>query len=123
MSSPLILGLDVTDDTRLGSVWSILSNKAAIAVNQNWAGHPGRLINDDVVLKAQTWAKAQPGGAQAMLFFSRSDDPIDYTVQLDSLGLDWGTYTAHDIWDGSVRAPPAAHPHFSALATSREVSR
>jgi hypothetical protein len=26
-------------------------------------------------------------GAQAMLFFSRSDDPIDYSIQLDSLGL------------------------------------
>merc|ERR1719375_2011872 len=44
-SSPLILGLDVTNHERLKRVWQILVNDEAIAVNQKWAGHPGRLIN------------------------------------------------------------------------------
>ena len=41
VSSPLMLGLDVTDAARLDAVWPILSNAEAIAVNQAWAGHPG----------------------------------------------------------------------------------
>lgn len=36
VSSPLILGLNVTDKARLDSVWPILSNKEAIAVNKAW---------------------------------------------------------------------------------------
>ena len=38
VSSPLILGLDLLDSERVDSVWSIISNTEAIAVNQAWAG-------------------------------------------------------------------------------------
>ena len=41
VSSPLILGLDVTSKPTVDRVWDIISNKEAIAVNQQWAGHPG----------------------------------------------------------------------------------
>lgn len=43
MSAPLILGLDLTDTATLSSIISFITNPEAIAVNQNWAGHPGRL--------------------------------------------------------------------------------
>ena len=33
-------GMDVTDKALVDSVWDIISNKEAIAVNQAWAGHP-----------------------------------------------------------------------------------
>ena len=36
VSSPLVLGLDVTNATKMDGVWDIISNKEAIAVNQNW---------------------------------------------------------------------------------------
>lgn len=44
VSSPLILGYDLTKDDTTAKVWPIISNKEAIRVNQQWAGHPGRLV-------------------------------------------------------------------------------
>ena len=43
-SSPLILGYDLNDESITERIWPIIANKEAIAVNQNWAGHPGRLV-------------------------------------------------------------------------------
>lgn len=43
-SSPLILGHDVTNETQNAQVWDIVTNTEAIAVNQDWSGHPGRLV-------------------------------------------------------------------------------
>lgn len=44
VSSPLVLGFNVTDRSIYQRVWPIISNKEAIAVNQQWAGHPGMLV-------------------------------------------------------------------------------
>jgi len=44
VSAPLVLGLDLTDTANLASVVPIVTNPEAIAVNQQWAGHPGRLV-------------------------------------------------------------------------------
>merc|ERR1711874_871157 len=41
VSSPLILGFDVTNGDLMDSMWDIITNEEAIAVNQAWAGHPG----------------------------------------------------------------------------------
>eukprot|EP01006_Ploeotia_vitrea_P048604 TRINITY_DN67255_c4_g1_i1.p1 TRINITY_DN67255_c4_g1~~TRINITY_DN67255_c4_g1_i1.p1 ORF type:complete len:378 (-),score=24.30 TRINITY_DN67255_c4_g1_i1:364-1344(-) len=41
VSSPLTLGFDMTDNTKMDEVWDIITNKEAIAVNQAWQGHPG----------------------------------------------------------------------------------
>ena len=46
MSAPLILGLDVTDHATLATIAPFLTNIEAIAVNQQWAGHPGRKVLD-----------------------------------------------------------------------------
>lgn len=43
-SSPIILSFDLRDDRRLGRVWDVITNRYALAVNQNWAGHAGRLV-------------------------------------------------------------------------------
>ena len=43
VSAPLILGLELTD-AKLNPVLDIITNAEAIAVNQKWAGHPGRLV-------------------------------------------------------------------------------
>jgi len=42
-SSPLILGLELTD-ANLDPVLDIITNEDAIAVNQEWAGHPGMMV-------------------------------------------------------------------------------
>ena len=43
-SSPLILSFDLTNHKVLEEVWSIISNKEAISVNQAWNGDAGRLL-------------------------------------------------------------------------------
>lgn len=43
-SSPLILGYDLNDESITDKIWPFVANKEAISVNQNWAGHPGRLV-------------------------------------------------------------------------------
>lgn len=43
-SMPLILGLDLRHAPTVQRVWPIIANTEAIAINQQWAGHPGRLV-------------------------------------------------------------------------------
>jgi len=44
LSSPLTLSLDFTNSTAVASVWDIITNTHAIAVNQAWAGSPGTVF-------------------------------------------------------------------------------
>jgi hypothetical protein len=44
VSSPLILGLDLINDQVVDRVWDVITNKEVIAVNQQWAGHPGMFV-------------------------------------------------------------------------------
>jgi len=44
VSSPLILGFDLTNTQRINQVWDIITNTEALAVSQTWEGHPGRLV-------------------------------------------------------------------------------
>lgn len=45
-SSPLILGLDLTDNKAVDAAWPIIANPEVIAINQAWAGDPGRRVRD-----------------------------------------------------------------------------
>ena len=106
VSSPLILGLDITDTALVDEVWPIISNKEAIAVNQAWAGHPGRLVrqggpNDPAPAgpKAfEIWSKLMPAGGQAVFVVNRSSKPVDITVSLTEVGLP-DSARARDIWE------------------------
>jgi hypothetical protein len=44
LSSPLILGLDLTNTSEYDMWWPIISNTEAIAINQAWAGEAGHLV-------------------------------------------------------------------------------
>jgi len=44
ISAPLILGMDLTQQQTLSAVLDVITNPEAIAVNQEWAGHPGRKV-------------------------------------------------------------------------------
>mmetsp|Transcript_11182 Transcript_11182/g.33380 ORF Transcript_11182/g.33380 Transcript_11182/m.33380 type:complete len:439 (+) Transcript_11182:269-1585(+) len=103
VSSPLMLGLDVTDADRLDAVWPILSNAEAIAVNQAWYGHPGRLVVDGGGY--QVWAKLMANSSQAALAINLGDAPANITVDLATLDLA-DVATARDLW---ARAPLAAN--------------
>ena len=45
-SSPLVLGIDMTNATAMDSVWDIITNTEAIAVNQAYIGSSGGLYNE-----------------------------------------------------------------------------
>ena len=67
VSSPLILSFDLTNSTTMDAVWPFITNTEVIAVNQGWAGHPGRQVfaNESV----QVWAKpihAPPGASSGL---------------------------------------------------------
>eukprot|EP00456_Euglypha_rotunda_P047149 TRINITY_DN37590_c0_g1_i2.p1 TRINITY_DN37590_c0_g1~~TRINITY_DN37590_c0_g1_i2.p1 ORF type:complete len:269 (-),score=49.48 TRINITY_DN37590_c0_g1_i2:11-739(-) len=46
VSSPLVLGFDLTNETTVQSVWDIVTNTEAININQQWAGFPGDCISE-----------------------------------------------------------------------------
>eukprot|EP00483_Globobulimina_turgida_P011618 UN11640 len=45
VSSPLILGFDVLNNTKMDQFWEIITNDEVLSVSQSWAGHPGRQID------------------------------------------------------------------------------
>ena len=44
ISAPLYLGFDLRNRTLLEAMWPIIGNIEALAVNQQWSGHPGWLV-------------------------------------------------------------------------------
>ena len=84
VSAPLILGLDVTQTAAVGAVIDVITNREAIAVNQEWAGHPGALVWSELgsvlgypaaractptnpALKQKGWSLSEGDGGKASL--------------------------------------------------------
>lgn len=44
VSSPLILGFDMSNKDKMDRVWPIITNTDALSVNHGWVDHPGTLI-------------------------------------------------------------------------------
>ena len=115
VSSPLILGLDLTNKTNLKSVWPIISNQEAIAVNEAWAGDAGVLIKQSSQNATMpncphtgqsnssypgcswpdwlVWEKKLPKGKVALLLMNNMNTKADVTVL-------WG-----DVPHGALRCP------------------
>eukprot|EP00035_Acanthoeca_spectabilis_P009817 m.173365 g.173365 ORF g.173365 m.173365 type:complete len:420 (-) comp14846_c0_seq1:71-1330(-) len=95
VSSPLVLGFDLTNSAMVDELWPIISNPEVHAVNQAWAGHPGRQVASTDTY--QVWAKKLSATSQAVLVFSTSANPVDVSVPLSNVGLS-GTASARDLW-------------------------
>eukprot|EP00927_Polykrikos_kofoidii_P061609 TRINITY_DN56443_c0_g1_i1.p1 TRINITY_DN56443_c0_g1~~TRINITY_DN56443_c0_g1_i1.p1 ORF type:complete len:462 (+),score=50.82 TRINITY_DN56443_c0_g1_i1:70-1386(+) len=96
VSSPLILSFDLADDAITDLIWPIISNKEAIAVNQAWFGHPGRLVIDGG--QYQVWAKKLQHGSQAAIIVNWQGTPLNSVeVSLTDLGIT-GDANVRDIW-------------------------
>jgi len=106
LSSPLTLSLDFRNATAVDSVWEIISNTAAIAVNQAWAGSPGtvfsasadmvdlgprvplrgaarqrgRQLSSVVVPSWQAWYKPLPHGGAALLVANHAPQRANVTI-------------------------------------------
>lgn len=101
-SSPLVIGMDITNSSALDAVWDIFTNTEAIAVNQAWHGHPGRFVwkGSEGNTHYQVYAKALEDGSQAALILNTDGgNCLNTVVPLKQLGLsDSNTYTVRDIW-------------------------
>ena len=97
LSSPLTLSLDFANTTAVDSVWGIITNTHALAVNQAWAGSQGTIFAsapDSVVLHAQrsgeaptriptwqAWYKPLPHGGAAVFVANHGNSPEKITIQ------------------------------------------
>ena len=105
VSAPLVLGLDLSDRDALAAIVPVVANPEAIAINQQWSGHPGRLVAEffvagDGALPVQLWAKPQPGGALAAILLNPTAEPFRSAVDLTLLGLSGGgSWQLRDVWN------------------------
>ena len=100
VSSPLILSFDLANSTVMEQVWPFIANPEAIAVNQQWAGHPGRQVFMNSTL--QIWTKpTHTGNAVLVINMGRPGTPaIDVTLDLKTISalLPSGA-SARDVWN------------------------
>lgn len=124
MSAPLVLGFDLLDDALVDLLWPIIGNTEAIAINQNWGGHPGRRIRawtpageeridarphgayqrstgvfwvDEPLDSMQVWVKPQPYAALAVLVLNAGKSRATYSVSLEDLSMP-AHVRVRDIW-------------------------
>ena len=128
----LVLGFDLANTTLMARNYKIIGNKAAIAINQAYAGHPGRLIKnasqtfvaatghgagfiqcyipgiarnfcDNVTFPvSQVWAKPLPNGEHAVLLINLSEETQTVGVSPAELGLVWRSSSQVDVWTGKL---------------------
>ena len=115
VSSPLVLGFDPADKATLDSVWSIITNREAIAIDQDYAGFSGTRFFESQTLvamapcgwwlsncswpSAQYWYKPLSNGDTAVLLVNNDDTPADLSLQFgDVPGLSAnGKYALRDV--------------------------
>lgn len=127
VSSPLVLGFDLTDNDALTEVWDIIANTEAIAVNQAWASDAGVLIANATTTNTfdnchwgqstactlpswQVWRKTLPGGAVAVLLMNNGRKQRDVSVAVDATGVKCGAggCAVRDVWAHTAGQPVAA---------------
>ncbi|KAJ9460399.1 Alpha-galactosidase [Diplonema papillatum] len=102
ISAPLILGHNVTDTALTGRIWDIVANKELIAVNQDWAGHPGsRVYGENFRTAYQVWMKPLTGGDAAVLVINSDAQPgVSVRLQFSDFGLS-GSVSIRDLYSHS----------------------
>ena len=93
LAAPLIAGNDLR--TMSDSIKNILTNKDAIAINQDASGIQGSKKLDEG--NFEVWTKALKGGDMAVIFFNRGGVPVDANLNLSTVGIS-GAYKAKDVW-------------------------
>jgi alpha-galactosidase len=96
MAAPLIAGNDLRNMTQ--DTINILTNKEAIAVDQDAAGIQGTRVVDDG--DKEMWCKplgSATGGTKAVALLNRSGSAANMTVNWSDIGLS-GSATVRDLW-------------------------
>eukprot|EP00038_Savillea_parva_P009236 m.182183 g.182183 ORF g.182183 m.182183 type:complete len:444 (+) comp15463_c0_seq1:267-1598(+) len=127
VSAPLVIGMDLTDATKLAEVWPILANEEAIAVNQAFVGDTGTIVaksSDMVKMNNCSWFNGD--GCQhpawmvlaktvstspkrvAVLLMNNMDTAADVSVPLSTLGVRCAAgegCPVRDIWENAPTKP------------------
>lgn len=92
-AAPLMAGNDVRRMSP--ATLDILLNKEIIAIDQDPQGIAGRpIFKKD---NQEIWTKALAGGAVAVAFFNRADDPATMKISWERLKI-LGEYKVRDLW-------------------------
>ena len=95
LSAPLMLGNDVRSMT--DEVLEIITNKEAIAVNQDPLGRQGEKVRDDGDF--EVWAKELHDGSRAVVLFNRSESDARFGFDWSEVGLPQKLeFTVRDLW-------------------------
>lgn len=127
ISSPLILGFDLTDELVMQSVWHVVANTEVLAISRTWVssadypsgrlvrnsseyfnatverGAPGRFGSYEILPVYQVWSKplsfagSQGGSEVAVLVVNNSPLPTQVSFTLAELGIS-GAVAARDVW-------------------------
>ena len=125
VSSPLVLGFDLANETEYDRWWPFLSNPRALSIQSSWAGSAGRLVEqsplnfttvvphgctcedmkDTRALPEWTvWVKplvADGTKVAALVINTMQDKPATVTVALSALGLPpHSSLTETEVWSG-----------------------
>jgi alpha-galactosidase len=94
-SAPLMAGNDIRGMSP--AIHDILTNKEAIAIDQDSLGQQGRRIRKDGDL--EVWAKQLADGSRAVVLLNRSAKPQEISVKWTELGYpEKLTATVRDLW-------------------------
>lgn len=131
VSSPLILGFDLANETEYNRWWPLLSNPRALFIQSAWAGSAGKLVKqadrnfstrvphgctcEDMkdtreLPEFTVWSKplvVANGAAKvaALVINTRQDQPASVSVSFSDLGLRSSTVggvTETEVWSGEV---------------------
>jgi len=97
IASPLILGNDLRNVNK--ETLAILTNKEAIAINQDKLGIQGKIVNEQSS-GLQVWVKklkSHNGRKYAVTLFNRTESPSEITLDANKIGLT-GKFKVRDVW-------------------------
>lgn len=100
MSSPLVLGFNLSNTDQMDRVWPIITNTEAIAIDHAWDGSPGTLFTTLLNGSIEVWAKPLPSSQVAVLVLNPTDGNVSVTLDLaaDVPGAPTGA-TMRDVWN------------------------
>ena len=134
VSAPLVLGLDLRDRSAVESVWPIIANEGAIAINQAWAGDSGVLVeaaSDSVTLEHcgwgddscehaawMVWRKRLGGRAIAMLLMNNRNTSATVRASPQKAGANCArSCHTREVFTGEEHTLSAGEPLELLLAT------
>lgn len=95
LAAPLMLGNDPRSMSE--EILAIVTNKEAIAVNQDPLGRQGRKVRDDGDF--EVWSKELHDGTRAVVLFNRSEYPAKISFTWSEIGLPQNLpFTVRDLW-------------------------